>query len=371
MAKRRGNGEGTIVRHEASRRWMGQITVGRHPVSGKRVRKTVYGDTQAEVRQKMDEERQKPATAPSRQSVATAIDFWLGTCKARVDRKTAGGYAYDIAPAKERLGRIPLADLTAMDVAELYRWMAERGDSPDRAHRAGSRLRQCLAKCVKMDLLKVSPAARVDLPRVQRDKVNPMTAAQARHLLEVAAGFTHPALFRLALDSGGRCGELLALTWDDVALGEAPEVFFNKSLQVSDGEMRVKEPKTKASRRRVPLTRRTADALEATRGRAGAADPVFPARNGAFIWPTNLFRVYWAPLREAAALEEFRFHDLRHTCATLLLLANVHPKVVQERLGHAKIEMTLNTYSHLLPGMQTSAVAALETALAPMAVERL
>jgi integrase len=367
MGKRRANDEGTIYFHQPSGRWAGQAVVGRHPITGKPVRKTVYGDTQREVRERLDEVKRRPPTSPSHQTVATAIDFWLASHKARVDPKTARVYRYEVGPARERLGHLRLSDLTAMDVADLYRWMAERGDSADRQRRAGARLRQCLSKCVKMDLLQVSPAARVDLPRSRRREVTPLTAEEARRLLQAARGRPLEALYHLALDSGARVGELLALTWADVDL-EAREVYFRRSVQDNQGELLVKEAKTPKSRRRVPVGRRTAEALAAHRVASpsrGPEAPVFQARGGGHFWPTNLHRAHWVPMREAAGLPKARFHDLRHTCATLLLLANVHPKVVQERLGHATIEMTLNTYSHLLPGMQTSAVAALEAALYP------
>jgi integrase len=145
-------------------------------------------------------------------------------------------------------------------------------------------------------------------------------------------------------------------------LGPAPEVFFNKSLQEVKGALRVKEPKTPKGRRRAPIAAATATRLRAihTPSSASTEGLVFPAEGGGFIRRSNFRSRVWLPLQKKAGLSAFRFHDLRHTCATALLLANVHPKVVSERLGHSKIEVTLNTYSHLLPTMQTSAVAALE-----------
>jgi len=364
VGKRRGNSEGTVYFHAPSGRWTGQVTVGRHPVSGKPVRKTVYGDTQREVIQKLDEARKAPVEEPARQTVRAAIDFWLTGCKARVDPKTVRVYEDEIAPARDYLGRLPLAELTAMDVADLFRWMTERGDSPDKVRRAGARLRQCLSKCVKIGLISVNPASRVDLPRHRPRQVTPLTAEEARRVLGAARGARHEAFFHLALDTGARQAEILALTWGDVRLGEAAEVFFNKALQGHAGAIRVKTTKTPKGRRRVPITRATAAVLEAARpADAGPEALVFPARHGGHYWPVNFRTKHWGPVKVAAGVPKARLHDLRRTCATLLLLANVHPKVVSERLGHSKIEITLNTYSHLLPGMQTSAVAALEAAL--------
>jgi integrase len=194
--------------------------------------------------------------------------------------------------------------------------------------------------------LGADPATRVDLPRHRPRDITPLTAEEARRLLKAAEGAPHEAFYHLALDTGARQAEILALTWDDVLFGEAPEVFYNKALQDNYGELRVKTTKTPKGRRRVPITLLTAAKLEAARPEgAGTDDQVFPRRRGnlGYTWPTNFRKKCWGPVKAKAGLPKARLHDLRHTCATLLLLANVHPKVVSERLGHANIEITLNT----------------------------
>jgi integrase len=269
MAKRRGNDEGTIYFHEPSQRWTGQITVGRDPISGRPKRVTVYGATQKEVREKLNQERQRPRNEQSGQPLSVALDFWLGGHKARVDRATAIRYEQEVRPIKDYLGKLPLSQVTAMDVHNLYRWMEDQGHSRDKQRRAGVRLRQCLTKCVNIGLLNTNPALKVDLPRAVADEIRPMSREQVGRLLKAVEGHRYEALFWLALDTGARQGELWALTWSDVDLA-APEVFFNKSLQERSGKLRIKPPKTAKRKRRVSITRQTADRLAAHRAPSGA-----------------------------------------------------------------------------------------------------
>jgi integrase len=373
MAKRRGNNEGTIYPHGPSGRWTGQVTVGRHPVSGKPIRRTVYGDTRQDVVRQLDEIRQNPTPATSSQKLSIALDFWLGAHKLRVDRVTFERYRYEIAPVLARIGCVPLGQVSALTITDLYRRMEEEGVSRDAQARAGRRLRQAFKAFVRLGMVAHNFAAMVPLPRAEKAEVHPLSREEALHLLEVARGDRLEALYRLALDSGARRGELFALHWGDLDLGARPEAYFSASLQNFSGTNKRKTTKTAKGRRRVPLTRATGEALLAHRGRSAATGPddyVFTGRRGGPIQVKNWENREWQPLRRRAGLEGHRFHDLRHTCATLLLLANVHPKVVSERLGHAKIEITLNTYSHLIPAMQERAVEVLEEALgeAPIAV---
>lgn len=173
----------------------------------------------------------------------------------------------------------------------------------------------------------------------------------------------------MAIYTGLRPGELVALRWEDIDLDAG-------TLQVkrarSGGEIR--EPKTPKSRRRIDLAPSAREALKAHRKRqleermerAGLwedNDLVFPSNVGTHLDQRNLSRAFKAALRRAGLPETFRLYDLRHTCATLLLSRNVHPKYVQELLGHASIALTLDTYSHVIPGMDGGTAVALEEAL--------
>jgi integrase len=177
----------------------------------------------------------------------------------------------------------------------------------------------------------------------------------------------------LALNTGMRQGELLALKWDDVDL-ELGVLRVLRTLSRTDNAYVLGEPKTKKSRRTIRLTAGAVEALRAHLSRqlgemermGSLYQPgglVFTTTTGTIINPSNLRNRSFKRLLKCAKLRPIRFHDLRHTCATLLLSKDVNPKVVSEMLGHASVSITLDIYSHLLPDMQEKAAKALEDAL--------
>jgi integrase len=205
--------------------------------------------------------------------------------------------------------------------------------------------------------------------------MRPLSETEARAFLESinATGERFEALYVLAITTGLRRGELLGLRWDDADL-EQGTLRVGRSLVREGGRYTLGETKTKRGRRRVNLTPRTVNALKAHRKRqleervrlAGLyedQDLIFATSAGTPIQPENLVKRSFKPLLKKAGLPEIRFHDLRHTCATLLLGRGVHPKIVQELLGHATIAMTLDTYSHYLPSMGDQASGAMGDAL--------
>ena len=176
----------------------------------------------------------------------------------------------------------------------------------------------------------------------------------------------------LAVHCGLRQGEILGLRWDDLDL-EAATLQVRRTLSEARAGRRFEPPKN-GKGRSIRLTARAVEALRAHLARQldeieGAGDAyrdqglVFPSRVGTPMEATNLVRGSFKPLLRAAGMPDVRFHDLRHTCATILLTRAVHPKIVQELLGHASISITMDTYSHVLPNMQGEAVSAMEAAL--------
>jgi integrase len=146
-------------------------------------------------------------------------------------------------------------------------------------------------------------------------------------------------------------------------------VFVQRSLEEAKGQLHLKDVKSRSSRRRIDLSRRTVTALHEHRKQMlveGHIDgPVFCAPEGVYLRKSNVVRRSFLPIVKRAGVPRIRFHDLRHTCATLLLIANVNPKVVSERLGHASIQITLDTYSHVLPTMQKRAAEKMDRILRP------
>jgi integrase len=215
----------------------------------------------------------------------------------------------------------------------------------------------------------------VKAPRPAPDEMHPLSEEEARTFLETAqaSGDRFEALYVVAITTGLRRGELLGLRWKDVDL-ERGTLRVGRALVREGGRHALGETKTKRGRRQVNLTPRTVNALKGHRKRqleetmrlAGLYKDhglIFASRVGTPVNPRNLIRRSFKPLLETACLPEVRFHDLRHTCATLLLGRGVHPKIVQELLGHATIAMTLDTYSHYLPSMGDQASGAMGEAL--------
>ena len=194
-------------------------------------------------------------------------------------------------------------------------------------------------------------------------------------MLKAAVGNRLEALYVLAVHTGMRRGELLGLTWSDVDLKNA-SVSVRRTLTRTDNGKRVVlgEPKTKKSRRTIRLTPQAVETLrshlerqlqdmEILGDRYQDQGLVFTTNTGTPINPSNLRQRNFAPLLKQAGLPHIRFHDLRHTCATLLLSRGVHPKFVQELLGHATIAITLDTYSHVMPSMGDATAKAMEDVL--------
>jgi len=205
--------------------------------------------------------------------------------------------------------------------------------------------------------------------------MRPLSADEARRLLEAAKGDRLEALYVLAVTTGMRRGELLGLKWSDVDL-ENSRLSIRRTLTRTDNGKHVGlgDTKTRKSRRTIPLTPQAVEALRRHLKRQLAQIEargdlyedqglVFTTEVGTLINPSNLRQRSLAPLLKKAGLPHIRFHDLRHTCATLLLLKGVHPKFVQELLGHATIAITLDTYSHVLPSMGNQTADAMEAVL--------
>jgi integrase len=207
-----------------------------------------------------------------------------------------------------------------------------------------------------------------------RHEMHTLTAEQSKALLAAAHGDRFEALYHIALTTGARQGEILGLRWRDVSL-ESASVQIQGTLARTTEGFAVAEPKTRQSGRSVLLTATTIDALRRHRvrqneerlavGRAwdDSWGLVFPNEIGRPVEAGNLLRRSFWPLLLKAGLPRMRFHDLRHSAATLLLSRNVHPKIVSEMLRHSQISVTLDRYSHVAPTMQRAATEAMEAML--------
>jgi integrase len=383
-SKKRGNGEGTIYQRTDGT-WSGQITVATDPITGKVTRKTFYGATQGEVVAKMKDFRatHPTAAAGSKMRLKEACDFWLAGHKTRIAASTVDRYETDLRFVTQHLGPAQIGSLSALDVQNWISTLAAAGVSPQQQKMSLTRLRSVLKKCLKMGLVATNVAQVADGPQVRRAPVVPLTKEQIATLLREAEGEPLEALYWLALDSGARQGELFALAWPDVDL-DAGEVYIRQNLQRTKHRLTLQPPKTPKSRRRIVLAPQTVAKLRAHRESAcvrpltigrtltpprSEGGLVFANTKGGYLNASDFWKRQWLPLllRAGLARQEghgwprpvIRFHDLRHTMATLLLIAGVHPKVVAEQLGHSSIRQTLDTYSHVIPTMQQTAAQAM------------
>jgi integrase len=342
------------VYQRADGRWVAAVDLGWQ--DGKRRRKVIYGRTRREVADKLN--ALLPAAAAGQvvagraPTVADAVESWLAA-KGHLKPKTLASYrwvaeAYVIPSlGKKRADKVTPADLRAMTKGLIDRGLSRR--SAQYAHRVAG---MALGDAVALGQLRANPAAQAKAPRPVRRLQTTLTAQEARKLLAAAQKAPtakkggrksdHGALWTLALTTGMRQGELLALRWSDLDL-EARRV-------------RVVEGKTDRSRRYVPLTEVAAAAL----GEAGApGDLVFPSRAGTPIGARNLVRS-WHEFSEATLGRRVRFHDLRHTAATLMLEQGVPLKVISEILGHSSIAVTADIYTEVVDALKSEAAARMD-----------
>jgi integrase len=379
MVKKRGNNEGSIS-HRKDGRWEARYTI--HTVEGPK-RKVLYGKTRADVAAKLTKamaDRDSGIIFDSGgTNVGDYLDRWMNdVVRGTVRESTYSRDKYLVTNhIKPALGRLKLTNLNALHLQGFYRDRLDSGLSGSTVQKMHHVLHKALAQAVKWYLIPRSPADSVKAPRPTAKEMHPLSAAEARLLLTTAQGDRLEALYELAIQTGMRQGELLGLKWEDVDLDrQTVRVRWTLTRKGSDtgGSYGFGAPKTKMSRRTVRLTGRTVDALRGHRARqakeklrVGALYQdrglVFAGERGGIINPSNLRNRSFKPLLAKADLPSITFHDLRHTCASLLFQRNIHPKFVQELLGHASVAITLDTYSHMLPGMGGEAADAMDEAL--------
>lgn len=378
MAKRRGKNEGGL-RHRADGRWEARLPHHCYP-DGKI--KPRYFKTAAEGRSWLREavsQHEKGLPLPSeRQTVAQYLNHWLTTiAEPRVRPSTYARYCQllklHVVPivGQVRLVRLQAADVQAVYAAAQRRGLAER--TVGHVHRV---LHLALEQAVRWELVQRNVTELTVPPRPKDKEINPLNKNDAVRLLAAAQDDPWEALYRMAVMTGMREGELLGLKRSDLDIDQAkPSLQVRRSLSLVKGKgFLEEEPKTKSSRRRIDLDSETVECLRRhlarqaeVRLRLGAAwqdhDLVFPNSVGGYMDAKNLVARSFRTVLAKAGLRQIRFHDLRHTCATLMLLNNAPVKVVSERLGHANIAITLQIYAHVLPTMQREAVESYATLL--------
>jgi integrase len=356
--------------------------------NGKRKRKSFLAATAAEVKDQLlkarsDHSRGLPV-AVERQTVEQYLDHWLEhTLKAKAKPRSYESFS-TIARLhiKPSLGRIQLHKLAPQHIQKLLDEKSKAGLSPQTVTNIRTVLRSALSQAMKWNLVSRNTAALVSAPRIPHKRIEPLDPEHARKLLETAKGGRYEAIYTVALTLGMRRGEVLGLRWSDIDFdGRAIRV--TQSVQrLSTGssdkgkksELQATETKTDGSRRTIALPDSVVRALRTHRARqaqdrlvAGMSwkdqDLVFTNRNGRPIEPILLHRDYKVLLKNAELPTTLRFHDLRHSAASLLLAQGVHPRAIMELLGHSSITVTMNVYGHVMPAMMRDAADKMESIL--------
>lgn len=422
MAGRRGRGEGGISQRPDGR-WVGRVDLG--VVDGTRVRKAFYGKTRREAADKLTKAlrdvQQGKALPDERQTVAQFLDRWLEHKRDRL--RPRAWLTYEQAVRLHLIpgiGKVPLARLSPLQLDAWFKQHQAAGATPRNIRYARTVLRAALNQARKWRLVHDNVAALVEPPRHRAKEIQPLTPEQARALLAAAKGHRLAALVSVATALGLRLGEALGLRWVDVDF-KAGTLSVRQALERSGGDSAVRrqlmaerrqvqkklaatpkdsaergelierlnalrersreqrttlkltEPKSVRSHRTIRMPQVVVEALKAHRKvqlkerlAAGGAwvdsALVFTTPLGTPLDSRNVRRDFRA-LLTAAKLPAVRFHDLRHTAATLLLALGVDARTIMETLGHSQISLTLNTYSHVLPALQIEAARKLDTAL--------
>jgi integrase len=369
---RRASGTGSIYPYRRNGEVAGyaaQLVTGW--VDGKPTRKTVYGRTVAEVTKKLEAAKRQAGIPTETATDATVADYfrqWLEDARGGLEASTYTRYEqYVRVHLLPALGKHPLAALQPRHLADLYRRKLAEGLSPRTVLHLHRTIHTALARAVRWGTLPRNVATLVQPPKVATRDMRTLALPEARRLIAAIRDEPLEALYLLALTSGMREGELLALRWSDVDLSRGV-IAVQRKVRRQTGQGKVEgPPKTRRSRRPVVLTAICLAALKRHRARpeCDGAGLVFPSRAGTPLEASNLRRRHWYPLLERLGLPRLVFHQLRHSNATLLLELGVHPAIVSSLLGHSDVNVTLNTYSHVLPSMGAGAMALLDRALQP------
>jgi integrase len=368
---KRVNGEGSLTRR-SNGTWQAAISLP----NGRR--KYFYSKTREEARRKLVKAVHARDTGTfvdaHRITVGEFLDYWLAeVVRPNVRPWIYAGYEVHVRlHLKPGLGLLPLDKLTPMHVQQLLNQKIADGMKPRSVRYIRGTLRTALSEAVKWELISRNSAALVRGPRVERFDIRPFTPEEARVFLSAMKGDRLEALYSMALMMGLRQGEVLGLRWEDIDF-ETANLRVSKQLQRVDAKLQLVAPKTARSRRTLAMPASTVKNLRERRERqihekAEAGEDwietglVFTNANGKPVDASLVSKQFHQQL-DRAGLAQRRFHDLRHSCATLLLVQGVAARVVMDVLGHSQIAMTMDTYQHVIPELQLAAARRMDDLL--------
>ncbi|MDP4087010.1 MAG: tyrosine-type recombinase/integrase [Bacillota bacterium] len=348
--------------------------------SGKRVQKQKSGFQSKEeaeffLADLLMKKDKKEVVEPSKEPFSTYINWWFNNVyKLEVEGTTAENQKYMLTKhLVPYFDRIPICKITPSDLNVFYATKLEEGKSKKTVKDLHHILSKAFSNAVEQGLLIENPAIKATAPKPHTKAVDPWRYEEVVEFILGTRNVENYSLYVTAVNTGMRRGEILALRWNDVDFDKRTlSISRNLAFTKSKG-LFVKVPKTKASMRTIDVSDSLLEELLLHKERQGKwkkslgsayqeNNLVFPNMYGNFKDPRNLLREFYLD-QKFAQVRMITFHDLRHTHATLLLINGENPKLVQQRLGHEDVEITLRIYSHILPSMQRDAVNKLEQEL--------
>ncbi|RKF45300.1 integrase [Bacillus wiedmannii] len=369
--------QGSVKKDKKTGKYFYIVDIGIDPLTGKRKQKKKRGfnskkEAENALTKLLLEVNTGTYVEPSKLLYGEYLENWFNTKKHSVGIQTAKvlkGYLNSrIMPS---LGNIKLAKLTSLHMQNYVNLLRDEGLKRGTIEKIIKIIRNSLEHAIDLELITKNIAAKTKLPKADKEELTVWNEQEVQLFLKAAQDIRYSIVFHMALVTGMRQGELLGLRWKDVDL-EKGHLTISQTLS-HDGKTFLLGGKTKSSLRKILLPASTIAKLKKHRAvilkeklsqgeEYQDNDLVMCTPFGTPINPANVRRSLNA-LIQKAAVPKVRFHDLRHTHATLLLAKGVNVKVISERLGHSNIKITLDTYSHVLPTMQEDAVNKIEEIL--------
>ena len=372
MAKKRADGEGSI-RKRSDGRWEGRYTAGYHSETGKRIIKNVLGKTQAECKAKLsaalESVKSIDVSRADEYTVATWLRSWYDIyAKPNIRVATADRYHLMVEQYTiPRIGNIKLTKLTSRDLQKLYKELMENGRinrksghgnpglSSTTVRSPHLMLHNAFERAIKERLIPHNPIEDCIAPKVQKIEMQILPPEHIKDYLEAADRRGLLPMFYLELVSGLRKGELVALQWNDLDEANCTISVSKQASWDTEGNLILSRPKTGNSIREVSIPQDAVELLKQEHAKHPDNPWMFPSgRTGEVYHPDSVVTLHKRILKDAG-LEHIRFHDLRHTFATLALQNGVDVKTVSSMLGHYDAGFTLRTYTHVTRQMQQKA----------------
>ena len=379
MPKRRANGEGNI-RKRKDGRWEGRYTVGHDPETGKAIIKNVLGKTQAEVKEKLKKAIEENVGIDYGRAKTYTVGSWLEVWMENYARvklrpstfKTSQGFLKN--HIKPQIGSIQLAELTSLDLQRFYKHLLDggrvdrieakkkpKGLAPKTVRNIHQMIGSAYNLAMEQKLVTRNPTQGCALPKVEHKEMKTLTADQLSAFFQEARDSGVYELYYLDLATGLRRGELLGLKWADVDLDRGV-LKIQRAISRQNGKVVEAPLKTKNAYRTLPLSADAISVLKMQKCKVGNSEWVFPSPTGGPMSPDSVLHMLQRVLKRAG-LPRIRFHDLRHTFATLALENGMDVKTLSAMLGHVSAVTTLDIYTHITGDMQRAAAASIDRSI--------